>query len=73
MADDAASRRTEHSVVAGDMTGSSANRCTLEAAFGFDRSAAECDSKRQGGAAYKSLHRSISVVLDSNRGVRIRS
>jgi hypothetical protein len=73
MADDAAGRCTQDSMVTGNMTGGAANRCALEAAFGFRRSGGECDSERQGGAAYKSLHRSISVVLDSNRGVRIRS
>jgi hypothetical protein len=73
MTDGATGRRADKSMMTGDMAGNTANCSAFETALGLSGSASQCDGKRQRGAAYESLHRSNSVVLDSKRGVRIRS
>jgi hypothetical protein len=56
MADHASGRRTEKSVVTGNVSGDAANHCSLDAAFGLRRSRHQGYCERQGGAAKKISH-----------------
>ena len=57
MTDHAARRRTEKSVMTGNVSGDTANHRSFDAAFGLRRSRRQRDRKRQGRAAEKISHR----------------
>jgi hypothetical protein len=63
VADDAAGGRAQDAMVAGDMTGDSADRGTFETAFGISRHSRGDERERQGCACQKNFHRWTSSLL----------
>jgi len=63
MTDYATCRRSEETVVTGNMTGHAAYRRAFDATLGVGRSSGECDYQRQYGGAKNRFHRSNSLSL----------